>query len=105
MVRSPTPDWFLQEWLSALGKRQASLTNELGWNKSKANFVFHGRQPYRRELVNEISAWLQIRPYELLMHPDEAMAIRRLREHAARIVADQPINAPDFGDSPNRRAS
>ena len=80
------PDWYLREWLATLGKRQASLTIELGWNKNTAHLLFHSKQPYRREDVNEISAWLQIRPYELLMPPEEAMAIRRLRESAARIV-------------------
>ncbi len=73
--------------MAMFGKRQAELIKELGWDKARANFIFHSKQPYRRDLVNEVSAWLRIRPYELLMHPDEAMALRRLRESAAQIVA------------------
>lgn len=84
------PNWYLQEWLAHFGKRQAALTNELGWNKSRANFYWHGRQGYRREVVNEIAAWLGIKPYELLMPPSEAIALRRLRETAAMIVAQAP---------------
>lgn len=79
-------NWYLREWLEHFGKRQASLVNELGWDKSRANFVFHGKQPYRREIVNEIAAWLDIEPYELLMPPGEALALRSLRE-AARTIA------------------
>lgn len=82
-----------------LGKRQAALVNELGWDKSKAHIVWHSKQPYRRDLVNEISTWLSIRPYELLMSPNEALALRRLRETAALIVADEATSfdgAADF---------
>lgn len=93
------PDWYLQEWLAHLGKRQASLVNELGWVKGRANKVYHGAQPYRREVVNEIAGWLGIQPYELLMPPAEALAIRGLRETAQAIVATSgrqlPPRAPD----------
>jgi hypothetical protein len=82
------PDWYLQEWMAHFGKRQASLTNELGWTKGRANYVWHSRAPYHRELVNEISAWLGVQPFELLMAPREALALRRLRETAALIVAE-----------------
>jgi len=75
-------------------KKQAALTNELGWNKSKANHVWHSRQEYRRETVNEVSAWLGIEPYELLMKPAEAIALRGLREMAAQIVAEQSASHP-----------
>lgn len=93
------PDWYLQAWLAYLGKRQASLVNELGWVKGRANKVFHGAQPYRREVVNEIAGWLGIQPYELLMPPEEALAIRGLRETAQAIVANSgnrpPPRSPD----------
>ncbi len=91
-MRGKANDWRLREWLAHFDKRQAALTNELGWNKQKANHVWHGRQEYRREMVNEVADWLGIEPYELLMKPAEAMAIRKLREMAAQIVA---VDAPD----------
>ena len=80
------PDWHLREWLLHLGKRQASLVNELGWDKSRANFLWHSKQPYRRDDVNAVAKWLNIAPHELLMRPAEALALRRLRETAAEIV-------------------
>ena len=88
-------DWRLKEWMAHFGKRQAALVNELGWDKARANYVFHSKQPYRRDIVNEIATWLGIRPYELLMHPREAIALRRLRETAALIVAEEdPLFLP-----------
>ena len=93
-------NWFLQEWLDHFDKRQSSLVNELGWDKSRANFVYHGKQPYRRDLVNEIAAWLQIEPYELLMDPKEAVAIRYLRAAARSIADGTPLPTPtDAGEA------
>lgn len=89
-IRSVEKNWFLKEWLEHCGKRQASLVNELGWDKSRANFVYHGKQPYRRDLVNEISSWLGIEPFELLMPPAEALAIRQLRD-AAKTIAGSAV--------------
>lgn len=88
MPEPKDPDWYLQQWLAHFGKRQASLVNELGWDKSKAHIIFHSKQPYRRDIVNEVSEWLGIRPFELLMPPSEALALHRLRETAALIAAE-----------------
>jgi transcriptional regulator with XRE-family HTH domain len=93
-------DWHLQEWMRLKGKRQASLVNELGWTKNRANIVWHSRQPYRRDLVNEIAEWLGLRPYELLMPPREAEAIKQLRSSAMTIVAEDP--APFDTQAPPR---
>lgn len=86
------PDWRLREWMQHFGKRQASLVNELGWPKGRAHAVWHSRVPYRRDLINLLSRWLGIRPYELLMSPDEALALRRLRQAAATIAAEDPAH-------------
>ena len=88
MAAGSDDDWHLQEWIAHLGKRQASLVNELGWDKAKANFLWHGKQPYKRDNVVEVARWLGIRPFELLMSPAEALALRQLRETAIAIAAD-----------------
>ncbi len=75
--------------MAHFGKIQASLINELGWDKAKASFVWNGRQPYKKSLVNEIAKWLGIRPFELLMTPRDAFALRRLRETALQIAAEE----------------
>ncbi|MBB4797561.1 transcriptional regulator with XRE-family HTH domain [Brevundimonas bullata] len=69
-----------------LGKRQADLVKELGWAKGRANKFYHGQHPYRREIVNELSKWLEISPYELLMPPEEALMLRRLRDAALDVA-------------------
>ncbi len=81
------PDWYLQEWMAHFQKKQASLTNELGWNKGRANHIWHSKQEYKRDLVNEVSAWLGIAPYELLMPPAEALQLRALKQSALAIAA------------------
>jgi hypothetical protein len=83
-------DWYLREWMAHFGKRQAALINELGWNKGRASKTWNGLIPYRKETVLEVARWLGIRPYELLMSPNEALALRRLRETARAIVAEEP---------------
>jgi len=79
--------WYLQEWMELAGKRQADLIREIGWSRAKASDVWNGQQ-YTQQMIDDVAPWLHARPYELLMHPEEAMALRRLREDAARIVSD-----------------
>lgn len=79
-------DWFLLEWFAALGKKQRDLITGLDYQPAQAHRLWHGLQPYRRDNVEEISALLNIAPYELLMHPEEAMALRRLRSVIAEVA-------------------
>lgn len=79
-------DWYLREWLAALGKRQADIVRDLDWNKSRVSLMLHGTQPYTRDAINEIAAYLNIREYELLMPPEQAMALRQLEASARQIV-------------------
>ena len=86
--------WYLAEWAAALGRTQSDAVRELGWNKSSASHLWNGKQRYSQDYVDEVSIWLNIRPYELLMPPDLAMAIRRLREAAPRLAADVQDQQP-----------
>ena len=81
-------DWYLPQWLGTLHVRQAELERLTGWDKRKASFLMTGKQPYKRETVNEAARALNIQPFELLMHPADAFALRRLRETALSIAAD-----------------
>jgi hypothetical protein len=85
-MAAPHHDWYLKEWLRYYGKKQADMVRDLDWNKAKVSLTASGKQPYDREAVNEASAYLNLQPYELLMHPDDAMALRRLKRDAARIA-------------------
>lgn len=84
---TPKHDWFLGDWLRMLGKRQADVVRDLDWNKARVSLMVGGTQQYTRDAVNELAAYLNLRPFELLLHPDEAMALRRLQGAAEQIVA------------------
>ncbi len=83
-------DWYLVEWLRYFGKIQADLERDLEWNKSKASLMCRHEQRYHRDDVNEVADWLHLKPYELLMPPEEAMNMRQLRQTALRIAAENP---------------
>ena len=85
-MATPRHDWYLKEWLRTLGKRQADLARDLDMNKAKVSLTASGKQPYDRDDVNLIADYLNLRPYELLMHPDEAMTLRRLRTDMIRLA-------------------
>ena len=72
--------------MAALRKSQADLARDCDWTRGTMHGIYHGRTDYYRELVNLIASKLNIQPYELLMHPDDAMAIRQLRRDALTVV-------------------
>lgn len=86
VMADPRHDWYLKQWLRTLGKRQEDVARDLEMNKAKISLMARGKQQYTRDAVNAIADYLNLRPYELLMHPDDAMRLRRLREDAIRIA-------------------
>lgn len=85
----PGHDWYLQEWLDTLGKKQADIVRDLDWNKAKVSLMIRGKQPYDRDSLNELAAYLNLKPHELLMHPSDAMALRRMRHLAEQMIAPE----------------
>lgn len=85
-MAAPSLDWYLKDWLRTLGKKQADIVRDLDWNKARVSLMIRGEQQYTRDSVNELAIYLNLAPHELLMHPDDAMAIRQLRRDALRIV-------------------
>jgi len=83
-------DWYFTDWMQHLGKRQVDLVRELGWTRRKASEVYNGDQQYKRDVVNEIALWMKIEPFELLMPPSRALALRRFQNMAVAIAADIP---------------
>lgn len=80
--------WFLREWAELVGFTQADAQRELGWSKAKASDVWNGQQ-YNQSIVDEIAPALKVRPFELLLHPEEAHMYRRLRDGAPRLVVSK----------------
>lgn len=93
--------WHLKAWLKALGKTQADLEKDAGMNKAKVSLLCNNKQQYDQDDISLIAEYLEIAPYELLMHPSEAMAIRDFRASAARVAGNAPDDDPtppdDFG--------
>lgn len=89
------PDWFLREWLQDRGLRQADVVRALGFDKPRVSKLVHKRVPYRRDLVNAFARWLEIEPYELLMHPAEAKRLRQLAEAARMLVSSVDVERRD----------
>jgi transcriptional regulator with XRE-family HTH domain len=95
MARNVDFDWYLAQWMDTLHVTQADLCRATGFPKAKMSELVNGVSRYNRDVVNTLAKALHIRPHELLMHPDDANAIKRLRESAIRIAADNtPETAP-----------
>ena len=85
-MAAPLHDWYLKEWLKTLGKKQADIVRDLDWNKARVSLMLRGDQQYNRDAINELVIYLNIKPHELLMHPQDAMALRKLQASAEQIV-------------------
>jgi transcriptional regulator with XRE-family HTH domain len=70
------------------GKSQADMCRMTGWSKATMSDIYNGRTLYYREIVNQVATALEVHPFELLMPPDEAFALRRLRQSALQIAAE-----------------
>ena len=79
-------DWYLKEWLAATETSQADLVRLTDYPKAKVSDLANGKQRYNRDILNDIAAALNIQPHELLMHPSDAMALRRMRRLAEQMV-------------------
>jgi len=94
-MAEPAHDWYLGEWLRSLHKKQADLVRDLDWNKARVSLMLSGKQQYTRDAVNQVASYLNVHPYELLMHPDDAMALRRLRTDLIRVAHDAESAVPE----------
>lgn len=86
MAPTETHDWYLREWFATMGMKQRDLVTKLDYQPALAHALWHSIQRYRRDHIEQISALLNIQPYELLMPPEEAMAMRRLKSAIAEVT-------------------
>lgn len=104
MAAPEKPLWYLQEWFATQDKIQRTLITELGWLPAKANKIWNGIQEPKPSEMHEIAALLNIRPHELMMHPEEAMRIRRLEAVVREVAKPEQPEAEDRS-RPLREAS
>lgn len=105
MAQPETTHWFLQEWFGTQGLKQRDLVTKLDYLPAKAHKIWHGIQVARLTEVAEIADLLNIAPHELLMHPDDAMRIRRLQAVLAEVAPAATTQEPSeaHSDAPIRR--
>ena len=99
MARRGVPtqiNWFLREWMDLLGVKQADMCRRTEWSKATMSQLYNNKQDYSPKLVNEAASALHIEPFELLMKPERAMALRRQRE-AALVLAHDAEAIPENG--------
>ena len=94
-MKTPRHDWYLKEWMKTLGKRQKDFVKDLDWNPARISLMMRCKQQYTRDAVNEVADYLNLEPFELLMDPERAMALRRLKATAQQI-ASVPDAEPAF---------
>jgi transcriptional regulator with XRE-family HTH domain len=86
-IPTTPPLWYLREWMQAKGiAKQAEMMKLTGWSKATMSQLYTGKQDFSPKILKEAAQALGVQPYELLMHPDQAMALLRLRKDALRIV-------------------
>ena len=83
--------WYLPEWMDTLHVSQADMTRLAGWSKTTASLLYNCQQDYNPELVRAAAHALNVRTYELFMPPEEAMALRRLRQSAVTIAGEDHV--------------
>lgn len=80
-------NWFFPEWMAYFGvSKQVDIMEKTGWSKATTSQIMSGKQDYSPKVVNEAAKAFHLAPYELLMRPEEAMALRQLRSDALRVV-------------------
>jgi transcriptional regulator with XRE-family HTH domain len=96
-------DWYLKEWLTATDTSQADLVRMTDYPKAKVSDLVTGKQRYNRDILNDIASALNVRPHELLMPPEDAMALRQMTiavqkfvrvEHGG-VAGDHPSEKPE----------
>ena len=86
--------WFLREWMETAGLSgrgsQTRMRELTGWSPATMSQLYNGTQDYSPKVLEEAANALNIEPFELLIPPERAMALRQLRKAAAEIVQAVP---------------
>lgn len=96
MARRGVPkqiNWYLREWMDlteAFRGRggQTRMMAETGWSKATMSQLYNNKQDYSPAIINAAAKALNVEPFELLMRPERAMAMRRQREAALVLAHD-----------------
>lgn len=100
-------NWYLPEWMAACGLSgrgaQTKMRELTGWSKATISQLYNGEQDYSPAVVNAAAVALNAEPYELLMPPERAFAIRRALASIREIQAIQDEPPTPVLDEPMRK--
>lgn len=86
-TKKPGVPWFLNEWMAALDiSKQVDLMERTGWSKATASQLVNGTQVFSPAILKAASEGLGVEPFELLIPPERAMAMRRFYAEAKAVV-------------------
>lgn len=71
--------------MATLEVSQTDLVRETDMNKTAVSLLYNDQQDYSPTIIRDIARALNIQPYELLMHPEDAMTLRRLIVEGERV--------------------
>jgi len=57
---------------------QVEMMNRTGWSKAKMSQLYNDKQDFNSAVLQEAALALNCAPHELLLHPDDAMRMRRM---------------------------
>lgn len=83
--------WFMREWMDARGITQAEMIELTGWSKASMSQIYNKQQDLNPRLLKEGAEALGLEPFELLMAPDRASALREQLDAAERVVQTNPV--------------
>lgn len=83
-------DWYLREWLQTLDCSITELRERTGWTHRIASQLTNRKLRWNRDHLCEAAFALHLDPWELLMHPSDAMEVRQLRASVA-LAADRRL--------------
>jgi len=83
-------DWYLKEWLAVIGVSGAWLSRETGWTHRITNQLINKKIRWNRDHLSLAAQILKLSPFELLLHPDEAMHLRKLKasEEGLKLISE-----------------
>lgn len=95
MIRRGTDNryvaWYLREWMAHVGMTgrgaQTKMMKRTSWSKATMSQLWNDDQDFSPKILREAADALEIAPFELLLRPADALALRGLREQAEKVVA------------------
>ncbi|KQM88632.1 hypothetical protein ASE67_02510 [Sphingomonas sp. Leaf23] len=80
---------------------QARMMELTGWSKATMNQLYNGKQNFNPEILETAAVALHVEPFELLIPPERAMALRSFRDTAALVAKSVPAVDKSIDMKPN----